>query len=67
VGYGAETFRGQRRHTFEVTHDLLLETGAPVETMVTHVFPLGEIRAALSAAGNRRRSEAMKVVLDPTR
>lgn len=67
VGYGAETFRGQRRHTFEVTHDLLLETGAPVEDMVTHVFPLGEVRAALSAAGNRRRSEAMKVVLDPTR
>jgi threonine dehydrogenase-like Zn-dependent dehydrogenase len=65
VGYGAEVFRGRRCHTFEVTHDLLLETGAPVERMITHVFPLREARAALSAAGNRRRSEAMKVLLDP--
>jgi L-iditol 2-dehydrogenase len=67
VGYGMEAFRDERRHTFEITHDLLLETRPPVEAMVTHVFPLAEVRAALSAAGNRRRSEAMKVVLDPTR
>lgn len=67
VGYGAETFRGATRHTFEVAHDLLVETGAPVDQMVTHVFPLSQVRAALSAAGNRRRSESMKVVLDPSR
>jgi L-iditol 2-dehydrogenase len=66
VVYGQEDWRGGRRHTFEITHDLLLETGAPVERMVTHVFPLEQYRDALSAAANRRRSGAIKVLLDPT-
>jgi L-iditol 2-dehydrogenase len=65
VGYGREHWRGEERHTFEVTETLMRETAAPVERMVTHVFPLEEYRAALSAAANRRRSEALKVVLTP--
>ncbi|HEX9887742.1 MAG TPA: alcohol dehydrogenase catalytic domain-containing protein, partial [Longimicrobiales bacterium] len=28
VGYGQESFRGEDRHTFQIAHDLLLETGA---------------------------------------
>jgi threonine dehydrogenase-like Zn-dependent dehydrogenase len=66
VCYGAEEWRGERRHTFEVTQELLLETGAPVERMVTHVFPLAQYRDALSAAANRRRTGSIKVLLDPT-
>ncbi len=66
VGYGVENWRGGLRHTIEVTHELLLETGAPVERLVTHVFPLSEYRHALSAAANHRRSEAVRVVLTPT-
>jgi threonine dehydrogenase-like Zn-dependent dehydrogenase len=65
VCYGMEEWRGERMHTFQVTHDLLLETGAPVERMVTHEFPLSQYREALSAAANRRRSGAIKVLLDP--
>jgi len=64
--YGEEEWRGERRHTFEVTQEMLLETGAPVERMVTHVFPLAQYRDALSAAVNRRRSGSIKVLLDPT-
>ena len=66
VCYGEEEWRGDRKHTFEVTHDLLLETEAPVERMVTHVYPLAQYRDALSAAVNRRRSGSIKVLLDPT-
>ncbi|HUP53686.1 MAG TPA: alcohol dehydrogenase catalytic domain-containing protein [Longimicrobiales bacterium] len=66
VCYGDEEWRGARKHTFEVTHDLLLETGAPVERMVTHVYPLGQYRDALSAAANRRSTGSIKVLLDPT-
>jgi threonine dehydrogenase-like Zn-dependent dehydrogenase len=66
IGYGREPWRGEERHTFEVTQTLLLEGAAPVEGMVTHVFPLKEYRYALSAAANRRRSGAVKVVLTPT-
>lgn len=65
VGYGRERWRGEERHTFEVTERLLVESGSSVERMVTHHFPLGQFRAALSAAANRRRSGAVKVVLTP--
>lgn len=65
TGYGRERFRGEERHTFEITHDLLIESGAPVERMVTHVFPLAEVRHALRVAGNRRRWNSVKVLLEP--
>ncbi len=65
VGYGAERWRGDRRHTFEVTHDLLLESGAEVSRMVTHVYPLSQYRDALRAADDRRKSGAVKVLLTP--
>lgn len=66
IGYGRESWRGEERHTFEITQTLLLEGAPPVEQLVTHVFPLNEYRFALSAAANRRRSGAVKVVLTPT-
>lgn len=66
VGYGREAWRGSQPHTFRVTHDLLLETGAPVERMITHVYPLAEYRDALSTAANRRKTGSIKVLLDPT-
>jgi len=66
VCYGEEEWRGGHKHTFEITHDLLLETRAPVEAMVRDVFPLGQYRRALSAARNRRRTGSIKVLLDPT-
>ena len=65
VGYGLETWRGERRHTFEIAHDLLLETGSPVQNMVTHAYPLDQYRDALRAAANHRKSGAVKVVLQP--
>jgi len=65
VGYGQETWRGERRHTFEITHDLLVETAAPVHDLVTHAFPLHQYRDALRAAANHRRSGAVKVILVP--
>jgi len=61
-----ESWHGERAHTFQITHDMLLQTGAPVESLVTHVFPLGEYRQALSTAANRQRTGSIKVLLDPT-
>ena len=65
VGYGRESWRDCAAHTFEVTQRLLIESGAPVERMVTHVFPLGQFRDALRAAAHRRASGSVKVLLDP--
>lgn len=64
--YGDESWRGKTEHTFQITHDMLLETGAPVEDMVTHVYPLRQYREALSTAANRRKTNSVKVLLDPT-
>lgn len=64
--YGDEEWRGRTAHTFDVTHEMLLETGAPVEDMVTHVYPLGQYRDALSTTVNRGRTGSVKVLLDPS-
>ncbi len=66
VCYGREEWRGAAAHTFQVTHDLLVEGGAPVSEMVTHVFPLRQFRDALVTAADRRGTGSIKVVLDPT-
>jgi threonine dehydrogenase-like Zn-dependent dehydrogenase len=66
VCYGLEDWQGGRAHTFEIVHELLLETGAPVERMVTDVYPLAQYRTALSAVSNRSRTGSIKVLLDPT-
>ncbi len=66
VVYGREWWSGRNLHTMEVTQELVIETGAPLEEMVTHVFPLAEYRHALSAASNHRKSGAIRVVLTPT-
>lgn len=63
--YGDEAWRGRIEHTFQITHDMLLETGAPVEDMITHVFPLEQYGNALSTAANHRKSGSVKVLLDP--
>ena len=65
VGYGRERWRGETKHTFEITHALMQETGAPLEDLVTHVSPLEQYQDALRAAANHRRSGAVKVVLKP--
>lgn len=65
VGYGREDWDGGAAHTFQVTHDLLLRTGAPVADMVRDVFPLSQVREALSTAANRRKTGSVKVLLDP--
>jgi threonine dehydrogenase-like Zn-dependent dehydrogenase len=65
VGYGVERWRDRTVHTFEVTQALLIESGAPVERMITHVFPLGQYRDGLRAAAHRRASGSVKVLLDP--
>ena len=63
--YGEEAWRNGTEHTFKITHDLLIETGAPVERLVTHIYPLRQYQEALSTAANRRKTGSIKVLLDP--
>lgn len=69
VGYGAEEWGERRLHTFEVTLErMAADLGAgntALDGLVTHVFPLAQYRDALRAAYDHRRSQAVKVVLQP--
>jgi L-iditol 2-dehydrogenase len=65
LGYGREVWRGEERHTFQVTMELLAQRPGAVDRLLTHVFPLHQYRGALEAASNRRVSGAMKVALEP--
>ena len=66
VGYGTERWRDKEIHTYEVTMRLLIESGAPAERMITHVFPLSQYRDGLRAAANRKASRSVKVLFDPS-
>lgn len=65
VGYGFETFRGRRIHTFGVTTELLRESGEGIGDLVTHVFPLEQYREAIGVAANRAGTGSVKVLLAP--
>ena len=65
VGYGIEAWREGNPHTYSVTQRLLVESGAPVERMITHTFPLAQYQDGLRVAANRRKSGSIKVLLDP--
>ena len=65
VGYATEQWQGRSVHTFELTHEFMRTSDAPLSELVTHKVPLVEYRRGLSAAADHRRSGAMKVVLTP--
>jgi threonine dehydrogenase-like Zn-dependent dehydrogenase len=63
-GYAMHDFRDQRRHTFDMALDVLASGAFPSDLVVTHTFPLDDVRHALSVA--RARDEgAIKVQLLP--
>jgi threonine dehydrogenase-like Zn-dependent dehydrogenase len=65
VGYGREVWRGRERHTFDITQELLLTSGIPVEKMVTHAFPLSQYRDGLKTATRRGSVGSVKVIFRP--
>jgi threonine dehydrogenase-like Zn-dependent dehydrogenase len=62
--FGVETVRGSRKHALEHYFDLVAE-GLDLRPMVTHRFSLDRWREAFMAMANRRRSGAVKVLLEP--
>jgi L-iditol 2-dehydrogenase len=65
VGHGWEAWEGTRRHSFDITLELLARAPGQVGELVTHTFPLARYREALATAANHRRSGALKVVMTP--
>jgi L-iditol 2-dehydrogenase len=63
-GYAMQEHRGERRHTFDVSLDLLATGAFPSDLVVTHTFGLDDVREATRVA-NARDEGAIKVQLLP--
>jgi threonine dehydrogenase-like Zn-dependent dehydrogenase len=63
MAYAWDSFRGERRRTFDVTRELLTGTRSPIEKLVTHQFALDDYQEALRANLDRGKTGAIKTVL----
>jgi threonine dehydrogenase-like Zn-dependent dehydrogenase len=61
--FGMENWRGRRVHTFDLVIEMMQEGALRHEGLITHRFPLAELRRAVAVAGDRRQG-AIKVMLD---
>lgn len=52
--------------TFEIAARLLTEKRIPVDGLITHRFPIRDYRAAIQAFLSKRKSKAIKIVLEHT-
>ncbi len=65
--YGPESFRGARRHTFDLVLELLAKREATDPSMlVTHTFPLARYQEAIEANLARGRYQSVKTAFDMT-
>lgn len=65
--YGLETFRGERKHTFELVLELLARREGPdPSVLVTHLFPLSRYQEAIEANLARGRWQSVKTAFDLT-
>lgn len=62
--FGIEEVRGVRKHAFDHYFDLVRE-GLDLTPLVTHRFALRDWDQAFLALARRRRTEAVKVLLEP--
>jgi len=62
--FGVEEVGGVRRHAFEHYFDFL-GAGLDLTPLVTHRFPLARWREAVHTIARRRRTGAVKVLLEP--
>jgi threonine dehydrogenase-like Zn-dependent dehydrogenase len=55
---------GIRKHTFERVFDQFRSGKFTTEGLITHRFPLKDYRLAISTAGAKKKSQAIKVLLE---
>jgi threonine dehydrogenase-like Zn-dependent dehydrogenase len=63
--FGVEEVRGVRKHAFEHYFDLVREGLLDLTPLVTHRYALRDWDQAFLALARRRRTEAVKVLLEP--
>ena len=58
-GRGIESWKGGRRHTYEVVRDLMAEGRFPADKLLTHIFPLEDYRTALDVLTHKGRHDVV--------
>jgi threonine dehydrogenase-like Zn-dependent dehydrogenase len=58
-GRGIESWKGDRRHTYEIVHDLLAAGLFPAAKLLTHTFPLEDYKTALDVLTSKGRHAAV--------
>lgn len=61
LSVGLEDDHGQRRHTYQIALDLILEKKVNLKALLTHTFQLPHYREAIRTCTNKGRSKAIKV------
>lgn len=65
IAYGLAPFAGERRDIYDISLDLLRRDGIAELGLLTHVFPLEDYRAAISAALDKKGRRSAKVAFRP--
>jgi len=63
--HGAEPWRGESRHTYDLVIDLMRQGKLSVDGLITHRFPLSQWHQAVRTASDKRNG-TIKVVFDYT-
>jgi len=58
-GRGIETWRGERKHTYRIVHDLMAEGRFTSSRYLTHTFPLEDYRTAFDVLTHKGRHSAV--------
>ncbi len=59
-----EEFDGRRIESYKLAHEMMVAGKIKADNMLTHTFPLGRYKRALTVALNKSKYEAVKVAFD---
>ena len=65
-GYGFTTYRGKRRHVFEIALDLMAQNKVDAASLITHTFELDDYQQMLDVNLHKARHRAMKTIVSFT-
>ena len=63
-GRQMENYLGQKRNTYEIVHDWLVDGLVNFDGLLTHTFPLSDYKNALKTVLDKSRTRSVKVAFD---